>query len=154
MGGGALGALELDTLEIIEPWPYLIGVASFSYAAEVCMTCGYALAGSSIGQVSVLEFLSPIFSIAWGALFLSESIASLDMAGAFLVIGSSMIIVYTAAGSQVPHCSDEYTCSERDGNFDVFPDGGQSAHLKAEQTSNGSAASSSCFHHLLSALTA
>jgi len=75
-------------------WVYLVAVAVTAYAAEVCITVGYAFAGTSIGQVSVLKFLSPIFSLMWGILFLGSGLQGAQIAGSCLVFAASATIVY------------------------------------------------------------
>jgi len=81
-------------------WRYLFGVGASAYAAEVCITVGYAHAGKSLGQVSILKFLSPIFSALWGALFLGETPGPSQLAGSVLVLMASATILYVkSAGS-------------------------------------------------------
>lgn len=75
-------------------WIWLLGVAATCYAAEVCITLGFARAQKRLGQVSVLKFLSPILSILWGVVFLGEEPAIHVLAGAALVLGASAYIVY------------------------------------------------------------
>eukprot|EP00932_Pfiesteria_piscicida_P023143 SRR837773.9877.p1 GENE.SRR837773.9877~~SRR837773.9877.p1 ORF type:complete len:199 (+),score=40.71 SRR837773.9877:32-598(+) len=71
--GSALGRLPVPRWGS-PAWGYLLGVALAAYAAEVCITLGFARATpQTLGQVSVLKFLSPIFSILWGLLFLSSA---------------------------------------------------------------------------------
>uniref|UniRef100_A0A7S4QJA8 EamA domain-containing protein n=1 Tax=Alexandrium monilatum TaxID=311494 RepID=A0A7S4QJA8_9DINO len=94
-------ALPLDEYHLpgAEPkvWTYLVAVGAFAYAAEVFVTCGYQRAGEGTGQVSVLKFLSPVFSMLWGCLLLGEDIDWMDLAGAALILGSSAAIVLVQA---------------------------------------------------------
>merc|ERR1712241_984720 len=46
-----------------EQWFHLILTGVVTWAAEVCMTKGYALAVQGAGQVAVYKFLTPVFSI-------------------------------------------------------------------------------------------
>jgi len=69
------------------------GVAA--YAAEVCITLGFARVGQNVlGQVSVLKFLSPIFALLWGVVFLGERPAWHVLVGAVLVLCPAAFVAY------------------------------------------------------------
>lgn len=75
-------------------WGYLLLVGVTAYAAEVCVTLGFARATpETLGQVSVLKFLSPIFSAIWGVLFLSSVPKPVQIAGMLLVLTASGCIM-------------------------------------------------------------
>lgn len=94
-----LGEFNLPGADQPQVWGYLVAVGVFAYMAEVFVTCGYQRAGAGTGQVSVLKFLSPVFSMLWACLFLGEEIEWTDMAGAVLILGSSATIVLLQAKS-------------------------------------------------------
>jgi len=99
--GLALDRLPLPPLRS-PAWGYLLAVGGAAYAAEVCVTIGYARAANCLGQVSVLKFLSPIFSTMWGTLFLGEVPTSLELVGAVMVLGASAAIIYQGAHATRP----------------------------------------------------
>lgn len=75
-------------------WPYLLGVGFAAYAAEVCITIGFARTTSEIvGQVSVLKFSSPIFSAVWGAVFLHSFPGAIELIGMLLVLVAASVVV-------------------------------------------------------------
>jgi len=80
-------------------------VAVFAYAAEVCMTCGFARAGDRAGSVSVWKFLCPVFSMLWGALFLGEGVTWSSICGSTLILASSLTSLSLQARS-VSHGQD------------------------------------------------
>merc|ERR1711862_465880 len=98
------------------------------------MTCGYARAGQRTGQVSVLKYLSPICSLIWGALLLGEGLCLFDVAGCFLVIGSSMVIVYVAAAGGHATNGGDYIAnvSVRAENAETESPNGPDEHCRCE----------------------
>ena len=103
-----LGALEAPPTS----WPtlgYLLGVGVFAYAAEVCVTCGFARARGNLGRVSVLKFLTPIFSTIWGLTFLHGHLTLPGVLGGCLILISSTTIVFFTTPT-VPEESSEEQC--------------------------------------------
>lgn len=91
--GLLLGVLEVPPTA----WPkigYLLGVGIFAYAAEVCVTCGFARAQGDLSRVSVLKFLTPIFSTMWGLTFLHGHLTVPGVLGGSLVLVSSATVVF------------------------------------------------------------
>jgi len=84
----------------LTPWPsrawgYVLAAGVAAYAAEVCITLGFARVGQNVlGQVSVLKFLSPIFALLWGVVFLGERPAWHVLVGAVLVLCPAAFVAY------------------------------------------------------------
>lgn len=71
-------------------WGFLIGAGCCAYAAEVCVTLGFArTTPETLGQVAVLKFLAPIFSTTWGIFCFSTPLPPLQIAGMVLVLTAS-----------------------------------------------------------------
>jgi len=91
--GAALGQLAVPPLNS-PAWAYIVGVGLSAYVAEVCITVGFARGRKSLGRLSVLKFLSPIFSSIWGVIFLGELPGAAQLGGAAIVLAASAVIVY------------------------------------------------------------
>jgi len=85
IAGCALGSLRIP-LRDPEVLLTLFCSGIFDYLAEVCMTCGFAVAQEASGQVAVLKFLAPALAQVWGALFLNEQLTVLHVFGVVIVI--------------------------------------------------------------------
>lgn len=91
--GGLLHQLAVPALSS-PAWVYIFGVALAAYGAEVCMTIGFAHARGQLARLSVLKFMSPIFSYFWGACILGEETGAMQLAGAGIIVASLTVVVY------------------------------------------------------------
>mmetsp|Transcript_34081 Transcript_34081/g.73657 ORF Transcript_34081/g.73657 Transcript_34081/m.73657 type:complete len:412 (+) Transcript_34081:265-1500(+) len=90
--GLALDVLPFPPLDNRPAWGYLCGVGVAAYAAEVFVTMGFAKATpTNLGEVSTMKFMSPVFSLVWGFVFLASSPGALQFVG--------MVLVLTSAGA-------------------------------------------------------
>eukprot|EP00930_Biecheleria_cincta_P033560 TRINITY_DN23251_c0_g1_i1.p1 TRINITY_DN23251_c0_g1~~TRINITY_DN23251_c0_g1_i1.p1 ORF type:complete len:338 (+),score=53.76 TRINITY_DN23251_c0_g1_i1:48-1061(+) len=109
--GLLLGVLEVPPMG----WSklcYLLGVGVFAYAAEVCVTCGFARARGNLGRVSVLKFLTPIFSTAWDLIFLHGHLHMFGaLGGCLILVSSAIIVLFTKSTVQEDESSAEEQCS-------------------------------------------
>lgn len=90
--GAALQELQMPPLT----WPacgFLFGVCLLAYVTECLITAGFARAGKKTGQVAIMKFFSPAFSMLWGAMFLGEGLTFFELCGGALIVTSSTIIV-------------------------------------------------------------
>lgn len=81
---------------------YLLPVGIFAYVAEVCITCGFALAEGGASQVSVLKFTAPLFSALWGFLILGEVFTVKLSIGAALILAASIATLLNQHRSKPP----------------------------------------------------
>jgi len=51
-------------------------------------------------EVSVFKFLSPLFSMVWGAAFLGEALAVPDLVGMVLILFSSAVVILSQPQSR------------------------------------------------------
>eukprot|EP00928_Gymnodinium_smaydae_P020285 TRINITY_DN17848_c0_g1_i1.p1 TRINITY_DN17848_c0_g1~~TRINITY_DN17848_c0_g1_i1.p1 ORF type:complete len:393 (-),score=51.57 TRINITY_DN17848_c0_g1_i1:66-1175(-) len=92
---------------------FLIVCGVSSYVAEVCITIGYACAGSSIGEISVLKLLNPLFSLLWGITFLNERVNSFEIVGSLVILIASAAILRLQSAPSTPKELQEDDMNEK-----------------------------------------
>lgn len=88
------GTLPLVVGDFVWPtgfdWPLLLGVGLATQAGQVWLTRG--LVAEHAGRAMALSYLQIVFAALWGACFFREIPDAWTLAGAVLVVGSSLVV--------------------------------------------------------------
>jgi drug/metabolite transporter (DMT)-like permease len=95
--GGSVDVSAFSTKSLLA-LAYLILIGSI-----VAFTCySWLLAHAPISQVATYAYVNPVIAVALGAVFLSEEVAALTVAGMALVVGSVALTVRQESGGSGP----------------------------------------------------
>ena len=108
------------------PWLALLGVALFGTVIAIAAFFA-ALALLGPGDTAVVSTLEPVVSVVAAAVFLGETLTSVQLAGGVLVIGAVVAAVYPLRST------DRHRCRSRGGQSAAPAAGSGCGHRHADQ---------------------